>query len=456
MNQRISILGAQESGIGAAVLAKALGMEVFVSDGGQPKPRFLEDLEHLGVPYETGSHTMPRILEADLVVISPGIPTEAPVAQAVLQKGIPLISELEFAGRHTSAPIVAITGSNGKTTTTTLTHRILRDGGLDAGLCGNIGRSFARMVAEEPHDWYVVEVSSFQLDHIVYFRPHIAVLLNIYENHLNRYGGDIRRYAASKFRIAMNQGPEDYFVYCADSPLLLEEMANHRFRSTLVPFSLTEKPDSQVYIQNHSIMIHLNKKLAVSAKKEKLPLDALKLKGNHNLHNAMAAAVVGRLVDIRKENIRQSLEEFESMEHRLEPVRTVNGVEYINDSKATNVNAVWFALESMHKPVVWIVGGVDKGNDYGMILPLVKQKVKAVVMLGKDIAKIQDAFRGAVKQMAHAEDMAAAVRMAGELANSGDAVLLSPACASFDLFESYEERGNVFRAEVEQVQQVAR
>jgi UDP-N-acetylmuramoylalanine--D-glutamate ligase len=458
MSTRITILGAQESGIGAAILAKHLGMQVFVSDGGSPKARFLADLQHLGVPYEVGTHTLPRILEADLVVLSPGIPTEAPVAQAVLQQGIPLISEVEFASRHTTAPIIAITGSNGKTTTTTLTHKIVRDGGLRAGLCGNIGNSFARMVAEDPHDWYVVEVSSFQLDHIVHFKPHIAVLLNIYENHLNRYGGDIRRYAASKFRIAMNQGPEDYFVYCTDSDILMAELPHHPFRATPVPFSLHEKTDSLVFIQNHAIMFNLNKKLAANqaAKKEKLPLDALKLKGNHNLHNAMAAAVVGRLVDIRKENIRQSLEEFESMEHRLEPIRTVNGVEYINDSKATNVNAVWFALESMHKPVVWIVGGVDKGNDYGMILPLVKQKVKAIVMLGKDIAKIQDAFRGHVKQMVHAEDMATAVRMASEVSASGDAVLLSPACASFDLFESYEERGRVFRDEVTRVPQQAR
>lgn len=450
MSTRISILGAQESGVGAAWLAKALGMPVFVSDAGQPKAPFVADLQHLGVPYELGGHTAERVLEADILIKSPGIPDTAPLVQQALASGIEVISEIEFASRHTDSRIVAITGSNGKTTTTSLTYQVMKDGGLDVGLCGNIGNSFARMVAEDPHTWYCIEISSFQLDNIVHFRPHIAVLLNVYENHLNRYQNSMALYADSKMRIAMNQGPEDYFVYCLDSPFLVDALARNPIRSTTIPFGLQEQDEALVYIENHSIMLDLNKKLK-NQKKEKLPLEALKLRGTHNLHNAMASAIVGRLVDIRKETIRESLEEFNSMPHRLEPVRVVNGVEFINDSKATNVNAVWFALQSMHRPVVWIVGGVDKGNDYGMILPLVKEKVKAIVMLGTDNDKIHNAFRGSISTIISTQSMDKAVQVAQELAMEGDAVLLSPACASFDLFDNYEARGEAFKDEVQKL-----
>ncbi|MCE3008280.1 MAG: UDP-N-acetylmuramoyl-L-alanine--D-glutamate ligase [Bacteroidetes bacterium] len=444
---RISILGAQESGLGAAVLAQQLGYSVFVSDAGLPQAPFVAELQQRGIAHELGGHTPERVLQADILVKSPGIPTEAPLVQQALAHGLEVISEIEFAARHTHSRIIAISGSNGKTTTTSLIYHILKKGGLDVGLCGNIGNSFARMVAQDPHAWYCVEVSSFQLDHVVHFRPHIAVLTNIYENHLNRYGGSMQRYADAKMRISQNQGPDDYLVYCADSPVLVDALARNPTQATQIPYAFEEAEDVLVYIENQHIMLDLNKKLKAK-KTEKLPLDALKLKGKHNQHNAMASAVVGRLVDIRKEVIRESLEEFDSMPHRLEPVRTVQGVHFINDSKATNVNAAWFALQSMHRPTVWILGGIDKGNDYGMILPLVQEKVKAIVILGEGKDKIEQAFRGTVKTILHAEQMTSAVQMALELAAEGDSVLLSPACASFDLFDNYEARGDAFKAEV--------
>lgn len=449
MSQRIAILGAGESGTGAAILAQARGWDVFVSDSSPIAPQFAQELQGIGVRYEQQHHDLAHILKADIVVKSPGIPHKAPVVREVLRKGIPLVSEIEFASIYTQSRIVAITGTNGKTTTTSLIYAMMKDAGYDVGLGGNIGNSFATMVAREPHPWYVLEVSSFQLDDVVHFRPHIAVLTNITENHLDRYNYDITQYARAKFNITQRQQANDYFVYGLDSDILMREMAKYDIRANKLGFSLTPRPDAVAWVQDNLILVDMNKERKKRKPAIAIPTEKMKLKGKHNQYNTMASAIVGNVLNIRSELVRESMSNFENIEHRLERVRTLNGVDYINDSKATSVNAAWYALESQTQPVVWIVGGVDKGNDYGMIRDLVKQKVKAIIMLGKDVAKIEAAFRGEVPALLHAEDsMEQAVQLAARQTTSGDVVLLSPACASFDLFKNYEERGQKFKEAV--------
>lgn len=453
------VLGAAESGIGAAVLAQQKGWQVFVSDSGSIAPDYRDTLLRHGIAFEEGGHTQNKVLAAEMLVKSPGIAQEAPLVQQVRAAGIPVVSEIEFASQYTRGQIIAITGSNGKTTTTSLIHTMLVAGGLDAGLGGNIGPSFAGALAKGDHDYWVLEVSSFQLDDIAGFRPHIAVVLNITENHLNRYGYDIGRYAAAKMNIARNQTPADYFIHCLDSPLLQEAIQAHPIHSRKLGFSLEPGPDAVawveyplLYVQEEDLTLNQLSAMANERKKKKPPfqleLEQQKLRGKHNQYNTMASAIVGRVLDIRSQVVRESLLNFETIEHRLERVRVVGGVEYVNDSKATSVNAAWYALESIATPVVWIVGGQDKGNDYGMLLPLVQAKVKAIVMLGLDVQKIHDAFLTKVPVLVSATNMDDAVRLASQHAATGDTVLLSPACASFDLFANYEERGRRFKESV--------
>ncbi len=451
----IAILGAGESGVGAAILAQRLGVDCLVSEQGTIADGYRAELTQRGIPFEEGGHSLERLTQADLVIKSPGIPHKAEAVKHVLAKGIPLVSEIEFAARHTSSRIIAVTGSNGKTTTTSLIYHMLRRAGLDAGLGGNIGRSFAALVAEAPHPLYVLEVSSFQLDDVDVFRPHIALLLNITENHLDRYQYNLSAYAAAKFNIGRRQTEADYFIYGLDSPVLMAELARYTqhtpLHGQLLGFSRTEQAEAAAWIDrdalgNDLISVSMNRDPRRKRAPElQVPTSEQKLKGKHNQYNSMASAIVGRVLEIRNEIVRESLTDFEGLEHRLEKVATVNGALYINDSKATSVNAAWYALESIESPMVWIVGGVDKGNDYGMLLELVKQKVKAVVMLGRDVTKIQTAFQGQVPTLRHALSMENAVQMAYQEARAGDTVLLSPACASFDLFANYEERGRRFK-----------
>ena len=447
------ILGAAESGIGAAILAKKLGWKVFVSDKSSIKPAFLQILESNQIPYESGLHTIDQILAADLIIKSPGIPESAPVIQSIRKQGIELISEIEFAYRYRNpdSNIIAITGSNGKTTTTRMIYEMLKEAGFDVGLGGNIGFSFAKMVAENPHAWYVLEISSFQLDDVVEFHPHVAVITNIYQNHLDRYENDWRKYAAAKLNLVKNQTEEDYFIHYLESEWLSEAIENCSFviRSQKLGYSLSYTPETNAFINQEEIIININSKI-MAKDKEKTTVGKkdLKVKGNHNYLNAMASAITGKVLGIRKENIRSSMEKFENSEHRIEKVKMAKGVIYYNDSKSTNVNATWFALETMTRPTVWIAGGVDKGNDYKMLIPMAKEKVKAMVLLGRDIAKIEEAFRDSMAVIRIAQTMEEAVQMASELASPGDNVLLSPMCASFDLFENYEARGNAFKNEV--------
>lgn len=445
----IAILGAGESGVGAAVLAQRLGVDCLVSERGTIAERYRVELEQRGIEFEHGGHSLERLAQADLVIKSPGIPDSAEAVQHVRALGIEVVSEIEFASRHTSSPIIAVTGTNGKTTTTSLIYHMVRRAGLDAGLGGNIGKSFAALVAEEPHALYVLEVSSFQLDDVSTFRPHIALLLNITENHLDRYHYNLSAYAEAKFRIARQQTAADHFIYGLDSPVLMQHLAEsdrNPIAAQRWGFSATEHPDAAAWLENDLILVDMNKDPRRKRAAElQIATREQKLKGKHNQYNSMASAIVGRVLEIRNEVIRESLTDFEGLEHRLEKVATVNGALYINDSKATSVNAAWYALESIETPVVWIVGGVDKGNDYGMLLELVKQKAKAIVMLGRDVTKLQDAFTGQVPTLRHALSMENAVQMAYQEARPGDTVLLSPACASFDLFANYEERGRRFK-----------
>ncbi len=438
----ITILGAGVSGMGAAELAAAKGISAFLSDGGKAKPGVEEVLEKLGIGYEFGGHSHDRVLDAPLMVKSPGIPDHAPIVQAALSRGIEVISEIEFAFRFTQKPIVAITGSNGKTTTTLLIHHMLKNAGMNAGLGGNIGTSLAGMVAQEQHDIYVVEVSSFQLDGINSFKPKIAICLNISPDHLDRYNYNMAEYRASKMRIAAHQDASDYFIYCADDEEIAEGMAAANIKSTCVPFSLMPIQGMGASAQNDQIFFKTNTHSFT------MSINELALQGKHNLHNSMAAGLTGQLLELRKEAIRESLTDFKSVEHRLEPVISVHGIDFINDSKATNVNATWYALESMNRPIVWICGGVDKGNDYSQLRAMVADKVKAIVCLGKENDKIIQAFGDVVDIMMESDTMESAVRSAYAVGKKGDAVLLSPACASFDLFESYEDRGNQFKDQV--------
>jgi len=437
--KRLVALGGGESGVGTAILAKQKGYEVFVSDKGTITNHYKKVLEHYNIDFEENKHTESLIFNADVVMKSPGIPDTVSMIVELRKKGIPVISEIEFAYEFTNANLVSITGSNGKTTTTSLTHHILKMGGLNAGVAGNIGDSFAKQVAENDFENYVLEVSSFQLDGVENFNSHIAILTNITPDHLDRYDYDFEKYVASKFRITKNQTKEDYFIYDADDEVIKKGIEKYKPKATLVPFSLEKELAFGAYIKNNNITTNILKEEFT------MPLSTLGLKGKHNTKNAMAATMAAQLLKVRKESIKESLSSFEGVEHRLENVLKVRGVQYINDSKATNVNATFYALECMEKQTVWIVGGVDKGNDYSDLLPLVREKVKAIVCLGTDNEKIIQTFGNVIETIVETAGADEAVKVSHKLAESGDAVLLSPACASFDLFDNYEDRGRQFK-----------
>lgn len=438
--QRIVVLGGGESGYGSAVLARVKGFDVFLSDFGQIPELYKEKLEEWKIPYEEGRHTPELIGNADLVVKSPGIPDTAPMVRAIREKGIRIVSEIEFAGWYNRAKTICITGSNGKTTTTALTYEILKQGGLNVGLGGNIGRSFAYQVATEQHDWYVLELSSFQLDGMFDFRADVAVLMNITPDHLDRYDYRLQNYADSKFRVIRNQGPEQAFVYCDDDPVTLENRGKHELSMQVFPFSVRHMVAPGAGLENGRIKVTMPDETTFE-----VAADELRIKGMHNVYNAMAAAVAGLLAGVRPESIRETLRNFKGVEHRLEPVAEVDGVLYINDSKATNVDSVWYALESMTRPVVWIAGGTDKGNDYTPLLDFARQKVKALVAMGVDNEKLIKSFEGVVPRVFDTRNLADAMLAAEAAADPGDVVLLSPACASFDLFKNYEDRGKQFK-----------
>jgi UDP-N-acetylmuramoylalanine--D-glutamate ligase len=443
MSKKIIILGAGESGAGAAVLAKQHGYDVFVSDGGIVKEPFRSELLANKIEFEEGGHNEARILAADEVMKSPGIPEKNELVKKIRQQGIPVISEIELAYRFKgSSKIIAITGSNGKTTTTALTYHICKTAGLDCALVGNIGYSFARQVAEAPAAWYIAEVSSFQLDDIQSFRPDIAVLTNITEDHLDRYDYQMKNYISSKFRIAMNQQPGDVFIYCADDAVTADNIGNYPIKSTLLPITMSNQLPKGAFISNAAMHIKWR------SEEMTMSIDDFKLKGKHNQYNSMAASLAATAAEIKKESVREALTTFQSLEHRMETVISIKGVEFINDSKATNVNSTWYALESMEKPTILILGGVDKGNDYSLLEEMVKEKVKAIVCLGTDNSKIHEAFGKTVVDIVDAQSAVDAVRAAFQLAAKGDVVLLSPACASFDLFKNYEDRGTQFKQAV--------
>lgn len=440
--KKLVVLGAGESGVGTAVLGKRQGYEVFVSDYGSVKQKYKDVLIHHEIEWEEGKHTESRILEADLVMKSPGIPDKVPIVKALVEEGIKVISEIEFAARFTEAKIIGITGSNGKTTTTMLTHFILKSAGLNVDIAGNIGDSFALSVAKRSFDHYVLEISSFQLDGIETFKPHIAIITNITPDHLDRYNYKFENYVASKFRISMNQSKGDYLIYDADDPVMQEYLNTNKIQSKLVPFSLIRELDYGVYYKNDNIHIK------VDNNEKTMPTTNLSLEGKHNIKNAMAASAVAQLLNIRNNTIRECLETFQGAEHRLEHVLKINKVHYINDSKATNVNATYYALESMDTPTIWIVGGEDKGNDYSQLFQFVNEKVKAIICLGVDNRKLFENFGSMVDIIVETQFMSEAVKIAYKIAESGDTVLLSPACASFDLFENYEDRGRQFKEAV--------
>jgi UDP-N-acetylmuramoylalanine--D-glutamate ligase len=441
---RLVILGGGESGVGTAILGKKKGYDVFVSDFGKIKENYKEVLNINKIAFEDQKHTEELILNADVVMKSPGIPEKSPIVQKLIEKKIPVISEIEFAAPFTTATTIGITGSNGKTTTTLLTYHLLKQGGLNVGLAGNIGKSFAWQVAENKHDCYVLELSSFQLDGIINYKPDIAVLLNISPDHLDRYNYDYNLYIDSKFRITMNQNEDDYLIYDEDDEAISNWLANHKIKANKLPFSLTKKIEEGASItENNEININLNDENFI------MPINQLALEGKHNVKNAMAATTVAQLMNIRKATIRESLTNFQGAEHRLEKVLKINNVQYINDSKATNVNATFFALDSMNTPTVWIVGGVDKGNDYDELMSLVREKVKGIICLGVDNKKLADKFEGLVDMFVETTSMSEAVKIANKMAEKGDTVLLSPACASFDLFENYEDRGKQFKQAVQ-------
>lgn len=442
MSKRIVILGAGESGVGSAVLAKKHGFDVFVSDLGQIKPKYRETLEKHQVSYEEGKHSESDILNADEIIKSPGIPEKAPLIHLLREKGIPVISEIEFAGRYTDAFKICITGSNGKTTTTNLIYHMLKKAGLNAALTGNVGNSFAMAVAEGGYDYYVIELSSFQLDGMYDFKADIAILLNITPDHLDRYGYELQNYIDSKFRVTRNQTAAEYLIYWAEDPIINAELNKKQYGMTLLPFSADRNEKMAAYIENDELIIDYKHKTNL------MTIHDLALKGRHNTYNSMAAAIAGQVLNIRKDVIRESLVDFQGVEHRLETVIAVCGINFINDSKATNVNSTWYALECMETKVVWIAGGIDKGNDYSELFEVVKKKVKAVVCLGKDNRKIVESFRDKVPTIVETTSMEEAVRSSYYLATKGDTVLLSPACASFDLFNNYEDRGRQFKKAV--------
>ncbi len=439
---RLVILGGGESGVGTAILGLKKGYDVFVSDFGNITPHYKEVLNKHGVTWEESQHTEALILNADVVMKSPGIPDTAPLVKKLVEKGIKVISEIEFAAQFTDAKIIAITGSNGKTTTTLLTYHVLKAGGLNVGIAGNIGKSFAQQVAEEIFDYYVLEISSFQLDGIRSFKPHIAIITNISPDHLDRYEYKFENYINSKFRITMNQDQNDYLIYDNDDAVISSWLDSNTINAVKTPFSLEKELIKGSFVSNTNIKSNLKKE------QFEMPINELSIQGKHNIKNAMAATSVAQLLNIRKQTIRESLASFQGVPHRLEKVLKIQGVQYINDSKATNVNATFFALESMSQPTVWIVGGVDKGNDYTELFSLVREKVKAIICLGTDNAKIIKHFEGLVDFIYETGSMEQAVSTASQLAEAGDTVLLAPACASFDLFKNYEDRGDQFKQAV--------
>ncbi len=446
--KKLVVLGAGESGVGAALLAHQKGWEVWVSDAGKVKEKYKNVLSHHGISLEEGGHSEEVILQADEVVKSPGIPDHVPLVKKLVAKGIPVIGELEFAGRYTKAKCIGITGSNGKTTTTLLIHHILKRAGLNVGIAGNVGDSFAKVVAEgDRFEWMVLEVSSFQLDGMFDFKCDIAILLNITEDHLDRYEYDLMKYARSKMRITQNQTADDWFIYNMDDPVTAEVMKTISIEARKAAFSINETTGTVAHFNDNQIIINLPD-VHRDINPIIMTIQELALQGKHNLYNSMASGIAARILEVRKDLIRECLTDFQNVEHRLELVNEVYGISFINDSKATNVNSTWYALESMSAPVVWIVGGVDKGNDYEQLKEMVTKKVKAIVCLGKDNKKLHEAFGGLVENMVDADNMRDAVLAAYKSGLKGDVVLLSPACASFDLFEDYEDRGRQFKESV--------
>ncbi|ATA93928.1 UDP-N-acetylmuramoyl-L-alanine--D-glutamate ligase [Capnocytophaga canimorsus] len=443
--KKLVILGGGESGVGAAILGKKKHWDVFLSDKGKVATKYAEVLNQHTIRWEENKHTESEILSADCIIKSPGIPDTVEIIKKAKEKHIEIISEIEFAYRYTKGKIIAITGSNGKTTTTSLTYHILKESGLNVGVAGNIGKSFAQMVAEDDKEYYVLEISSFQLDGITSFKPHIAILLNITPDHLDRYDYKMENYIASKFRITENQTEDDYFIYDIDDPIIAQWLEKNEIKSQKIPFSIEKELNKGIYSLKD--IIHMN----IDNQTFEIEVKEMSLKGKHNVKNSMAASVSSRLLKVRKESIRESLKGFVGEPHRLEFVKTVEGITYINDSKATNVNSVFFALDTMKTPVVWIVGGVDKGNDYSPLLPYVHEKVRAIVCLGKDNSPILKSFGNVIDNIVETQSMEEAVFLSKQFAKNGDTVLLSPACASFDLFKNYEERGNEFKKEVEKL-----
>ena len=437
----IAVIGAGESGVGAALLAQKMGAAVFVSDFNTIKDNYRDELKENGIPFEENGHTSEKIQKASMVIKSPGIPNESPVIQSIKDAGISLLSEIEFASQFSNSKTICITGSNGKTTTTMLVYHILQKAGYDVGFGGNIGKSFARQLAASDYEYYVLELSSFQLDDLIDFRADIAIVLNITPDHLDRYENDMQLYVNSKMRIMNNQNKDDWLIYNSDDPIISSALEKKSPKMNLATFSLTQKQEVGGYINKEQIIINIKEQFTMS-------IHDLALKGKHNTQNSMAAGIAARIVEIRKDIVRQSLEDFVNVEHRLEFVAKINGVEFINDSKATNINSTWFALESMEKQTVWIVGGVDKGNDYNELTALVDDKVKAIICLGEDNKKIIAAFESKVETIVEARNAVEAVAYAYRLARKNESVLLSPACASFDLFENYEDRGNQFKQAV--------
>ena len=445
MSKKIVILGAGESGVGAALLCKQQGYDVFVSDGGKIQPHFEKELLENQIEFEQGSHDYTRMLDASEVMKSPGIPHKTEIVKKIVQQGIQIISEMELAYRHKgNSKIIGITGSNGKTTTTSLIYQICKKGGMDCALVGNIGNSIARQMAIDPKPLYVVEISSFQLDDIISFRPDVAVLTNITEDHLDRYDYDFNKYIRSKFNITKNQTALDFFIYNADDPVTAAQLTHYPIHSKTLPISMQREMPKGAHIKDGKMTLSHGDSFSMS-------IFDFALKGKHNQYNSMAAAVAGSVIGIRKEKIRDAVASFESLEHRMEKVASVRGIDFINDSKATNVNSTWFALESMEKPVTLILGGVDKGNDYELIKDMVAEKVKAIVCMGVDNSKIHAAFDGVVGKIIDTATAEDAVKKAYEVSQKGDVVLLSPACASFDLFKNYEDRGQQFKKAVKEL-----
>jgi UDP-N-acetylmuramoylalanine--D-glutamate ligase len=444
--KRIVILGAGESGTGSAILAKQEGFDVFVSDSGKINPKYKEMLNDYQVMYEANGHTERLVLNADEIIKSPGIPESAPIMRSIRKKGIHVISEIEFAGRYTSAKKICVTGSNGKTTTTSLIHHMLRKAGLNIGIAGNVGKSFALQVATEDYDYYVLELSSFQLDGMYEFKADIAILLNITADHMDRYDYNMQNYVDSKFRITQNLTEEDYFVFCSDDEITIKELEKIVSRAVQLPYAYSRKEDDVAWVDNKERMHIEFEDVDFS-----MSVHELALRGRHNTYNSMAAGIAGNVLKIRNDIIREALMDFQGIEHRLERLNKVHGINFINDSKATNVNSTWYALESIKGDIIWIAGGVDKGNNYAELFDLVSKKVKALVCLGKDNSRLLEAFSDKVDTIVESNTMIEAVKSAYYLSSKEDTVLLSPACASFDLFESYEDRGRKFKEAVREL-----